>query len=150
MTSDFLRPRPGSGSSFGSFLSGKVEYFILAPSYFPCPVSGPIDKISWLAEIFISLQGGRVLLVWSLVSGGPKQSVGCWSCASPPVVLVWSASRVQLLFTVISPGGVWLEDLSQHSLTFLTQHSQLQASLCGLGLISALRSSVADWDLDLD
>ena len=109
-------------------------------------MSGPIDKISWLAEIFISLQGGRVLLVWSVVSGGPKQSVGCWSCVSPPVVLVWSASRVQLLFTVISPGGVWLEDLSQHSLTFLTQHSQLQASLCGLGLISALRSSVADWD----
>ena len=117
-------------------------------------MSGPIDKISWLAEIFISLQGGRVLslLVWSVVSGGPKQSVGCWSCVSPPVVLVWSASRVQLLFTVISPGGVWLEDLSQHSLTFLTQHSQLQASLCGLGLISALLSGaqLLTGTLDLD
>ena len=110
-------------------------------------MSGPIDKISWLAEIFISQQGGGVLslLVWSVA----QSSLLVAGCVSPPVVLVWSASRLGSSFSLqlsaraefgwrISPN---ITSHSSHNTPSSKHHCVVWANFC-----SGLRSSVADWD----
>ena len=69
----------------------------------------------------------HVLLVLVSVSQSWPKAV-CWSVLVFLPVVVRLFSVQQVLTTVISPGRVWLEDLSSHYLTFLTQHSLLEAS----------------------
>ena len=111
-------------------------------------MSGPIDKISWLAEIFISLQGGRVLLVWSTDQWRPKAVCWllelCFSTRSPSLVCQQGPASLYSYQPGRSLAGGSLPTFPHIPHTTLPAPSIIVWS--GANFCSALRSSVAYWD----